>query len=189
MMGSEGERRVKDNFLVSHPSNFSLQDFSPNCPETWRQGGRNVGDRILWPKQQDSEPKGLQENRWLAEVAGTWPKYHQTIPVVGKGAASWEHGGKPQKCTLTQNEVEYSRIFLVQNDHGVKELWSTSNGSHFLSKVQDPTSCCLRSNTDIWLLQNMTYEALLDVGPCNRVLESPNEFPLLLSLKTVEGDI
>ncbi|XP_054836752.1 interleukin-6 receptor subunit beta-like isoform X2 [Eublepharis macularius] len=182
---------AKSNLALWMPQKVCL-DFPARGAEKWSTGylGLTIGDllRVLPSKQEEPDPKVLTENKWQVEVPGAWHKYPQPTPVIGNRTLSRKQGELPQKFPETWSEVEYARVFIIQKNNDPEESQVHPTGS--LSKRQAPPSSCpgAKFGKGIWL-QNMTYEALLDVGSRNMAFEVTGEFPLLVSLATVAGDV
>ncbi|XP_061457809.1 interleukin-6 receptor subunit beta-like [Rhineura floridana] len=163
----------------------SLEFSSPRA-EKWRQDflGLTINNllRVLPSQQEEPGKKTFLGNRWLVEVPGTLQK---VIPVTRNGAVSFGSGGQPMS---TENEMDYSTVVVVQKNCGPSDPQSSPYRSQSLSKYQDlaMSDTGFTFGQGVWL-QNLAYEAPLDVGSCNRAFESRGEFSLLVSLVTVRG--
>lgn len=164
-----------------------MQDFSPHQPQKWSQGflGLTISHllRVLPSKQEEPDPNVFLGKTWLAEVPMAFHEYPHPTPMIGSGTMRWEHREQLQK--LTWNEIEYFRIVVLQKHCAPSPCHSWSLSTH-----QDPASSCSgsKSSNVVWL-QNLTYEALLDGSSCSKALKSTAEFPLLVDLVAVEGEL
>lgn len=142
--------------------------------------------KVLPSKQKEPEPNTFLGKAWLVDVPHVFHKYPHLPPIIG--TTQWECREQIQRQTW--NEVEYSRIIVLQKGCDTKEPWSTPNRSWSLSRHQDPESSSSgpKPGKGVWL-QNLTYEALLGVGSYNKALEATPEFPLLVDLVAVEGEL
>ncbi|XP_053144054.1 granulocyte colony-stimulating factor receptor-like isoform X2 [Hemicordylus capensis] len=183
---------AKSNLAVWIPPKM-CPDFSSCGPEKGSQGylGLTMGGvlRVLPSRQKEEEQKLFLGHTWLLEVANGSHKYPLPTPALGNGPTPQENRRLLQKHTVSWNRVEYSRVVVIQKESGLKEQWSGFHNLWSLSRHQDLVRSCSgpRFSQGVWL-QNLTYEALLDVSLCNRVLESTREFPLLLGLVAVDGE-
>ncbi|XP_025030363.1 interleukin-6 receptor subunit beta-like, partial [Python bivittatus] len=178
----------KSNLAIWMPQNTCL-DFTSHCNEKWSQAyfGVSITDLIkVFPPQPEEEV--FLGKQWLVEVES--PKALQK--VIKNGIASWEPEDQQlQKPLAAWNEVEYSRVLVVKNNRGPGETWSSPSCMWSMPSCWDLASTCPESpfGQQFWV-QNLTYETLLDVTSHNRATdESTGEFPLLVSLVAVEGEL
>ncbi|XP_077192376.1 interleukin-6 receptor subunit beta-like isoform X2 [Paroedura picta] len=178
---------AKSNLALWAPQRMRLDFSAPPEKQSPDYLGLTIGDllQVLPSKEEDPDPKVLIGNQWRAETPRTWHEYPQPTPVIGKKALFWKERGLPLELPETWSEVEYAQV--VQKDFSPEESRVCLNGS--LSKCQNPPSSrpAPKFGQEVWL-QNLTYEALVDVMSHNGGREVPREFPLLVSLAAVGGD-
>ncbi|KAL7993003.1 hypothetical protein Chor_017259, partial [Crotalus horridus] len=166
-------------------------DFTSHCNEKWSQAyfGVTISDLLkVFPSQPaETDPQLLLGKQWLAESPNALQK---VVPVMKSGTASRELADQQlQKTLATWNEVEYSRVLVVKSNPGPDETWSAA--PCMWSSCWDLAKTCPEPplGQQFWV-QNLTYETLLDVKSYNRSTpESMGEFPLLVSLVTVDGEL
>ncbi|KAK9409042.1 interleukin-6 receptor subunit beta-like [Crotalus adamanteus] len=180
----------KSNLATWIPQNVCL-DFTSHCNEKWSQAyfGVTISDLLkVFPSQPaETDPQLLLGKQWLAESPNALQK---VVPVMKSGTASREPADQQlQKTLATWNEVEYSRVLVVKSNPGPGETWSAP--PCMWSSCWDLAKTCPEPplGQQFWV-QNLTYETLLDVKSYNRSTpESMGEFPLLVSLVTVDGEL
>lgn len=176
------------------PLCISTQDISAPCPEKQSPSylGLPISDllKVFPPKEEDPDPQVLMGNQQQVELPGICHRYPLPSPMIGKKTFFWKQGGRlPLELPETWSEVEYARVVIIQKNNSPEESRVCLNGS--LSKCQTPPSSCPgpKYGKGVWL-QNLTYEALVDVGSHHRgPLDVTEEFPLLVSLAAMAGDL
>ncbi|XP_063145383.1 granulocyte colony-stimulating factor receptor-like [Candoia aspera] len=182
----------KSNLATWMPQNMCL-DFTSHCNEKWSHAylGVTITDlKKVFPSQPvDPEPELFLGTQCLGESPKALQK---AAPVITDGIVSREPEDQQlQKPLAAWNEVEYSRVLVVKNNHGPDETWSSPSRMWSLPNCWDLANTCPESpfSQQSWA-QNLTYETFLDVRSYNReTIESTDEFPLLVSLVAMEGDL
>lgn len=136
---------------------------------------------------EERDPQGFLGKQWLG---GSPNALRKVVPVIKSGTALREPEDQQlQKTLAAWNEVEYSRVLVIQSKPGSGETWS--GPPCMWSSCWDLAKTCPEPplGQQFWV-QNLTYENLLDVRSYNRATTgSTGEFPLLVSLVTVDGEL
>ncbi|XP_070600946.1 granulocyte colony-stimulating factor receptor-like isoform X2 [Erythrolamprus reginae] len=181
----------KSNLATWIPQNMCL-DFTTQGNEKWSQAylGVTVSDLIqVFPSQPENADPGLFLGKPLWPVES--PKALQkVIPMAKTRTLSQEPEDQHlHKSLAAWNEVEYSQVLVIKSGQGPGQTWSASpciwSSCWDLAKTRPGSPF----NQQFWV-QNLTYETLSDVKSYKRAtIGSLGEFPLLVSLVTLEGEL
>ncbi|XP_026546788.1 interleukin-6 receptor subunit beta-like, partial [Notechis scutatus] len=182
----------KSNLATWIPQNMCL-DFTSHGPEKWSQAylGMTISDLLqVFPSQPEGAGPELFHGKppWPVESPVALQKVVSTTKN-GTAASPEPEDQQLQKSLATWSEVEYSRVLVIKSDQGPGGTWSAPPS--FWSSGWDLVKTRPESpfHPQFWV-QNLTYETFLDAKSYKRAsLEPVGEFPLLVSLVTVDEEL